>query len=77
MNLKNILLNPLTYLSVSLIVVFSIITSLLFRVVTQIETTGEAIRLASIAITNTNNNIQKTGEDINKATDVLKVLNVK
>lgn len=77
MILKNILLNPLTYLTVSLIVVFSIITSLLFRVVTQIETTGEAIRLASIAITNTNNNIQKTGEDINKATDVLKVLNVK
>ena len=58
MILKNILLNPLTYLSVSLIVVFSIITSLLFRVVTQIETTGEAIRLASIAITTTNNNIQ-------------------
>lgn len=77
MILKNILLNPLTYLSVSLIVVFSIITSLLFRVVTQIETTGEAIRLASIAITNSNINIQKTGEDINKATDVLKVLNVK
>ena len=77
MILKNILLNPLTYLSVSLIVVFSIITSLLFRVVTQIETTGEAIRLASIAITNTNNNIQKTGEDINKATDILNVLNVK
>jgi len=77
MNLPIILLNPLTYLTVSLIIVFSIITSLLFSVVRQIETTGEAIRLASIAITNTNNNIKKTGEDINKATDILKVFNVK